>query len=96
MKQTPIDTINNLQEIIIVNCYVYYELDDNVLSDVQFDHVCNKLIGWMNHKDFKKSKHYELFKDFSMATRFNISETKNKKWLNIAQQVVDNQKYIDV
>lgn len=91
-----VETINNLQEIIIVNCYVYYELDDNILTDVAFDHVSTMLIGWMNHKDFKKSKHYELFKEFSMATRFNITKNKEQKWLKIAQQVIDNQKYITI
>ena len=89
-----IDEINRLQDFVLVNSYIYYKFDSNVVSDEVFDACCGMLAGWMNHAHFKKSKHYELFKEFSMATRFSLVKDEDKKYMEIAQQIVNNQQYI--
>ena len=86
--------IDRLQDFVLVNSYIYYKFDSNVVSDEAFDSCCRMLEGWMNNKEYKKSKHYELFKNFSMATRYTLVEEENKKYMKIAQEIVNNDKYI--
>ena len=86
--------INRLQELVLVNCYIYYKYDSNVLSDSAFDHCCRMLIARMKHKDSNNSKHYELFKDISMATRYLLIKPDCPEWSKIAQEIIKNDKYI--
>jgi hypothetical protein len=86
--------INRLQELVIVNCYIYYKFDSNVLDDSAFDYCCKMLISRMKGKEAVKSKHYELFKEFSMATRYLLVVPDCPIWGKIAQEVIKNDKYI--
>ena len=86
--------INRLQEFVLVNSYIYYKYDANVVPDEVFDSCCRMLKGWMNNREWPRSEHYELFKEFSMATRFTLIESNNEKWCKIAQQIIENDKYI--
>lgn len=90
----PKQEIERLQELVLVNSYIYYKYDTNVMSDESFDSCCRMLKGWMNSKEWVKSKHYNLFKEFSMATRFTLVESNDEKWRNIAEQIIANDKYI--
>ena len=36
-------SLNRLVPIYLMSSYLYYELDDSVLSDTQFDYLCKKL-----------------------------------------------------
>jgi hypothetical protein len=86
--------INRLQELVIVNCYIYYVYDSSVLNDSAFDYCCRMLIARMNSKDAFNSKHYELFKEFNMSTRYLIVKPDCEKWKKIALEVIKNDKYI--
>ena len=36
-------SLNRLVPIYLMSSYLYYELDDSVLNDTQFDYLCKKL-----------------------------------------------------
>lgn len=63
---TPIEKIQLLQRSILVNSFAYYELNENILSDFQYDanarqleELCNKYPDVVN-----RSRYYKYFHDF--------------------------------
>ena len=68
------EKIELLQRSILVNAYAYYEMDQNILSDRQYDMNALQLEALMNeHPDiFKKSRYYKYFSDFESGTGFDL------------------------
>lgn len=67
--------IDYLQRRIIVYSYIYYELNDNAISDRDYDILCKKLVKYKNdYPDlWKKSEYYKQFgDDYNGATGFNL------------------------
>lgn len=66
--------ISYLQRKLIVHSILYYELNNSVISDKQFDCLAKQLIGLQkqNKKDFKESEYYYCFCDFDGSTGFHI------------------------
>ena len=60
------ERIQLLERSILVNSFAYYILDDNILSDFQYDDNAKELAELKkNHpEDFKRSRYYEYFKDY--------------------------------
>lgn len=81
------EKIELLQRSILVNAYAYYEMDQNILSDRQYDMNALQLEALKNdHPDiFKKSRYYKYFADFESGTGFDLvskiqqSKTMRKK-----------------
>lgn len=63
---TPLERIQLLQRSILVNSMAYYELNDNILSDFQYDANARQLEDLMKEckDDARKSRYSEYFKDF--------------------------------
>ena len=63
---TIVERIQLLQRSILVNSFAYYELDNNILSDFQYDANARQLEGLVKqHPDeFKRSRYYTYFHDF--------------------------------
>ena len=61
-----VEKIQLLQRSILVNSYVYYELNDNLLSDFQYDTNARQLeeLSKAYPEDFKRSRYYAYFHDF--------------------------------
>ena len=61
-----VEKIQLLQRSILVNSFAYYELNENILTDFQYDanaRLLEELVK--NHpEEFKRSKYYEYFYDF--------------------------------
>lgn len=84
-----------LQRQIIVHSIIYYELDDNVISDKEYDTMCKQLIKiqkGMKKSEYKKTEYYYVFKDFTGETGFYLYDGLNKHdkehLLNIAYRVI--------
>lgn len=60
------ERIQLLERSILVNSFAYYILDDNVLSDFQYDDNAKELAELKKEhpEDFKRSRYYEYFKDY--------------------------------
>ena len=86
---------NYLQRQIIIHSIIYYELNDNVISDKDFDTICKQLIKiqkGMLENEYKKTEYYYVFKEFTGETGFYLYGKLNKKdkeyLLNIARRVI--------
>ena len=72
---TTIDYINRLQRIIILHSYLYYELDDSVISDSEYDAKARKLVEYKNEypKLWTESMYYNQFgDDYDGSTGFSL------------------------
>lgn len=61
-----VEKIQLLQRSILVNSFAYYELNDNILSDFQYDANARQLeVLCKEHpEEFKRSRYYKYFNDF--------------------------------
>ena len=76
------EKIQLLQRSILVNSYAYYELNENILSDFQYDANTRQLIELKqsNPEAFRKSRYYRYFDNFESGTGFDLTSRirKNK------------------
>ena len=69
------EKIELLQRSIMVNSYAYYELDQNILSDYQYDMNTRQLLELKRTApdDFKKSRYKKYFRNFESGTGFDLA-----------------------
>lgn len=63
---TPLEKIQLLQRSILVNSFAYYELDENILSDFQYDANAKQLAELKKEhpEEFERSRYYDIFHDY--------------------------------
>lgn len=63
---SPAEKIQLLQRSILVNSFAYYELDENLLSDFQYDTNAQQLANLKKDypDEFKRSRYYDYFYDY--------------------------------
>lgn len=69
------DIIDNLQRKIMLHSYIYYELDDSVVSDSDYDFIAHTLVKYKNDYPelWKNSKYYAQFGDeYNGSTGFDL------------------------
>lgn len=69
------DYIDFLQRFILVHSYIYYELDNNVISDKFYDEKSKELVHLKNQYPelWKSSMYYKQFgDDYNGATGFTL------------------------
>lgn len=75
-KLMPIqDRVNFLQRFIIVHSYIYYELNDNVISDRFYDEKSRELARYKDEYPelWKSSEYYKQFgDDYNGCTGFTL------------------------
>ena len=66
---TILERIQLLQRSILVNSYAYYELNDNLLSDFDYDANALQLVNLMREypKEAKRSRYHRYFHDYCPA-----------------------------
>ena len=84
------EKIQLLQRSILVNSYAYYELDQTILSDYQYDMNTRQLLELKktNPEAYQKSRYYRYFDNFESGTGFDLTSRvrQNKKlYRNIAR-----------
>lgn len=85
------EKIQLLQRSILVNSYAYYELDQNILSDYQYDMNARQLIQLKesNPEAYRKSRYYRYFDNFEGGTGFDLTSrvrrANRKLFKNIAR-----------
>lgn len=89
--------INFLQRGIIVHSYLYYELDNSIISDQEFDKKSRELVVLKNtYPDlWKASEYYHIFSDeYTGATGFHLyhglSKSQQEKIRAIADILLNN------
>lgn len=69
------DYIDFLQRFIILHSYIYYELDNNYISDMEYDKKSKELVRCKNEYPdlWKNSMYYKQFgDDYSGVTGFTL------------------------
>ena len=69
------DHIDFLQRFIILHSYIYYELDNNYISDMEYDKKSKELVKYKNEYPdlWKNSMYYKQFgDDYNGATGFTL------------------------
>lgn len=63
---TATEKIQLLQRSILVQSFAYYELNENLLSDFQYDNNAKQLIALIKEypEEFEQSRYYEYFYDY--------------------------------
>lgn len=73
--------IDFLQRVILIHSFLYYEADDNIWTDKQFDEVSKQLAGLQNkHTEpwIRNNTQYGyVFYDFDGTTGFHLWERLN-------------------
>lgn len=84
-----------LQRQILVHSILYYQMNENVISDSEFDSISKQLVrlrNRMDDSDYQKTNYYYCFQDFDASTGFYLYDALNardKKYLSkIARQVL--------
>lgn len=87
---TDLEKIQLLQRSILVNSYAYYELNENILTDYQYDANTRQLLQLKqsNPEAFKKSRYKRYFDNFESGTGFDLTSRikKNRNlWLSVSR-----------
>ena len=69
------EKIQLLQRSILVNSYAYYELNENILSDYQYDANTRQLLELRESSPeaYIKSKYYRYFDNFESGTGCDLT-----------------------
>ena len=85
--------IDFLQRYIIVHSYIYYELNDNYISDKQYDEKSRELTRYKNEYPelWKNSMYYKQFGDeYNGATGFTLFHDLDHHQQQIIKSIVNN------
>lgn len=71
---TPQDRIELLERWIMVQSYIYYELDQNIVSDHTYNMNSQQLMSLINEypEEFERSRYYSFFYDFDGSTGYHL------------------------
>lgn len=94
MKLSNLERCNFLQRKIILHSIIYYELNENILSDQKFDRMCRTLLKGVQHtKNYNRTQYFYVFYDFDGSTGFNLYhrlEDDDKEYLmKLARYILD-------
>lgn len=69
-----IEWVNRRQRQILVHSFLYYQLNENIISDYTFDLWSKELAEVMQNEPelVKQSVYYEAFKDFDGSSGYNL------------------------
>lgn len=90
-KQALQQRIDFLQRFIILHSYIYYELNNNIISDKQYDEKAKELTGYKNkYPDlWKASEYYKQFGDeYNGATGFTLYHDLDEHQKSIIKSLV--------
>lgn len=72
--------INYLQRKIIITSIIYYEMDNNMMSDRDYDLMCKQCCEMMKScSEVESSQYYYIFYDFDGTTGFHLKDRLNEK-----------------
>ena len=75
------EKVEIVQRRILVHSFIYYYLNDNVISDKRFDKLCRLLVRKIEQygpKKMAKTEYGYVFHDFDGSTGFDLIDRLNK------------------
>jgi len=95
MELTTLEYVDYLQRYIILHSYIYYELNNNIISDKQYDDKTRELVKYKNEYPdiWKQSMYYKQFGDsYTGATGFTLYHDLDKHQKEIIRSLVPRNK----
>lgn len=70
----PVETMDYLCRKLIILSIIYYDFNDNIVTDQEYDKVAKRLdtMVKMNKKRLPECYYYEILKDYTPATGFDM------------------------
>lgn len=87
------ERVNYLQRFIIVHSYIYYELNNNVISDREYDAKAKELVKYKNDYPelWRSSMYYKQFgDDYNGSTGFTLYHDLDTHQQAIIKSIVKN------
>lgn len=69
-----LDKINWLERRILIASIVYYEMDDNLISDDKYEKLNSDLLELMGSVEFRISTYHYVFKDYTGDTGMHLKD----------------------
>ena len=84
----PTEKIQLLERWILVHSFIYYELNDNIVSDFDYDANAKQLADLKREypDEFKRSRYYDYFHDYCS----DVEGTVNTSGFDLLQRVRKN------
>lgn len=84
----PIYKMELLQRWILVHSYIYYELNDSIVSDEMYDSNCKQLYDLMkqNKSKLKETRYCKQFRGFDGSTGFDLIKKCDGELKSIIEQ----------
>lgn len=90
------EQIDFLERFILVHSIIYYEFNDNIITDSKYDEYAKylyKLIS-LNDKEFKNSQYYYVYYDYNPATGFDLRSRLTKQDNKYITKLANNILYL--
>ena len=86
-----IDKISFRERQILIHSYLYYHLNQNVISDAKYDKLSYGLVDMMKQhpKEFKQSEYADYFRDFDGTTGFDLIDKLTPSQLEIIEVIAN-------
>lgn len=74
IKETPLQRINHLENMILIHSYIYYRKGDSIWDDFTYDDHCKELARLLKDypEEAEKSKWSNAFEDYDASTGFDL------------------------
>lgn len=81
--------MNYLQRHVLVHSYLYYHLNNSVISDKKYDELCKQLINMIKQypEEYIKTEYYYCFYDFDGTTGFDLFNRLNDVDKQLIQKI---------
>ena len=88
-----IKELERRQRQLIVHSFIYYELDDSIWTDNQYDGLALVLEEQKKLDIWKESKFYSIFKDWNSSTGISLVNKEDYQYYqhfrSLGQELVD-------
>lgn len=81
--------VEMLQRWILVHSYLYYELDQPIISDSMYDSNSVQLLGYMvklTKKDLSNSRYFEAFNNYDGSSGFDLTSKLDTMLLELVKR----------
>lgn len=85
-----IELINRRENQVLIHSIIYYNLDDNIISDSTWSKWAMELVDLINKypNEFTKSHHHNIFVNFDGSTGFDIAQKASQSAIGKAKYLL--------
>lgn len=88
-----ISKVSYLQRMLLIHSYLYYELDNPVITDVEYDNISKQLCMMYNEltdEEKTKTEYFNAFYDFEGSTGFYLCDRLDEKQKEVIEIIASH------